>query len=74
MNLYIQYGEMIFTLLILTQAINIILFRGGGFLNGIMGKRMILYLMGEQLRKLKFMMRYLNLSDFRNVIAIIGVL
>ena len=35
---------------------------------------MILYLMGEQLRKLKFMMRYLNLSDFRNVIAIIGVL
>ena len=38
MNLYVQYGEMIFTLLILTQAINIILFRGGGFLNGIMGK------------------------------------
>ena len=35
----LQYGEMIFTLLILTQAINIILFRGGGFLNGIMGKR-----------------------------------
>ena len=25
--------------------------------------------MGKQLRKLKFMMRYLNLSDFRNVIA-----